>query len=278
MQYDPVLANCPICGSARTKFYHSDFRGNRISLCEDCTFQFMNPQYSDGYLAEFYAGYYADHPQIEREPISHAHDFYLRKIEKHANRKGRLLDYGCGVGRVLNTARQRGWTVVGYDVDCETTRKVEKAYGFEIKCGPFEDVDWRGQRFDVVYLHHVLEHVKNPVRTVSMLRDLLDERGLLFVGVPNMRSLSSTVKTILERKGIRRRRVGAHYATDHHLLYFSKPSLRGLLEKCGFTVVYTRHGYKAKNGDPRLKKMIMKHFTDHLYPNSQIVMLARRKD
>ncbi len=238
----------------------------------------MNPQYSDRYLAEFYAGYYSHHSEIEPEPISHAHDFYLQKIERHLSRKGRLLDYGCGVGRVMNTARHRGWTVTGYDVDCETTRKVEKAYGFEIKCGPFEDIDWGGQRFDLVYLHHVLEHVKNPVRTVGMLRGLLDEGGFLFVGVPNMRSLSSTVKTALERKGIRRHRIGAHYATDHHLLYFSKRSLRSLLEKCGFAVVYTRNGYKAENGDPYLKKVMMRYVTDHLYPNSQIVMLGRRTD
>ena len=237
----------------------------------------MNPQYSDRYLDEFYANYYSHHSQIEQEPIAHAHDFYLEKIEKHFNRKGKLLDYGCGVGRVMHTARQRGWTVVGYDVDCETTKKVEKVYNFEIKCGPFEDVDWGGHRFDVVYLHHVLEHVKNPVHTILALRDLLNEKGYLFVGVPNMRSLSSTAKTYLERKGIRRRRIGAHYATDHHLLYFSKQSLRSLLEKCGFAVVYTRNGYKAKNRDPHLKKIVMKYVTDHIYPNSQMVMLAQRK-
>ena len=278
MKYDSVLANCPICGSAETRFYHSDLRRNRISVCEECKFQFMNPQYSDRYLAEFYARYYSHHSQIEQEPISYAHDFYLKKIEKYLNQKGKLLDYGCGVGRVMNAARQRGWTVVGYDIDCETTKKVEKVYNFEIKCGPFEDVDWGGHRFDVVYLHHVLEHVKNPVRTIRTLRDLLNEKAYLFVGVPNMRSLSSTVKTYLERKGIRRRRIGAHYATDHHLLYFSKQSLRNLLEKCGFAVVYARNGYKAKNDDPYLKKIIMKYVTDHIYPNSQMIMLAQRKD
>ncbi len=278
MKYDPVLENCPICGSAQTRFYHSDLRQNRISICEACRFQFMNPQYSDQYLTEFYAGYYSHHSQIEREPTSHAHDFYLKKIETFLPQKGKLLDYGCGVGRVMNTARQRGWTVVGYDVDCETTKKVEKVYDVEIKCGSFEDLDWEGRRFDLIYLYHVLEHVKDPVHTIKTLRGLLNEKGHLFVGVPNMRSLSSTAKTYLERKRIRRRRIGAHYATDHHLLYFSKPSLSILLEKCGFSVVYTRNGYKAKNEDPNLKKIAMRYVTDHLYPNSQMVMLARRDD
>ena len=72
-----------------------------------------------------------------------------------------------------------------------------------------------------------------------------------------------------------KQKAGVEVAGHVHVYHLEvDASLRGLLEKCGFTVVYTRHGYKAKNGDPRLKKMIMKHFTDHLYPNSQIVMLA----
>ena len=52
-KYDDKYVDCPACHSKKINDYHSDFRGNSISICNNCNVQFMNPVYSDEYLDDF---------------------------------------------------------------------------------------------------------------------------------------------------------------------------------------------------------------------------------
>jgi len=42
-----------------------------------------------------------------------------------------------------------------------------------------------GKKFDVITLFHVLEHIKNPVKTLADLRTYLKADGTLIVEIPN---------------------------------------------------------------------------------------------
>ena len=55
--FDPPLEACPLCASKDIAEYDRDYRGARIARCGACGVRFMNPQYTDAYLAEYYATY-----------------------------------------------------------------------------------------------------------------------------------------------------------------------------------------------------------------------------
>jgi len=271
-KYDPVLTCCPICGSENIRLFLVDFRSNSIYRCEDCTFQFMNPQYSNQYLDEYYSSYT---PSDGTEGSHHVFSFYLDIIEKFSSGKRRALDFGCGDGQFVESCKQRKWNIYGYDVDCESTARVSARTGVPIACGDFDSIDWP-EKFDLITMNQVLEHVKDPKKQVSSLLQNLEVGGLLFIAVPNIRSLSSTIKTFLERRKWRKKRVGAHYASDHHLLYFSPKTLRVLLNNFDLEILYTRNGHKGLDKYSAVNRFIKKYFTEYLYRNSMYIVLARR--
>ncbi|MFN8634354.1 MAG: class I SAM-dependent methyltransferase [Chloroflexota bacterium] len=99
--------------------------------------------------------------------------------------KGRLLDIGCGNGVLLRSvsALAPGWTLAGADLDDRHRATVERIPGVErFYAGPAERIQ---DRFDLIAMQHVLEHVPEPVQLLRHLGSLLLPGGRLFVQVPN---------------------------------------------------------------------------------------------
>jgi SAM-dependent methyltransferase len=157
---------------------------------------------------------------------------------------GRLFSIGCGDGVELQVAKSRGWTVEAYDVNAVTTARIAKKVGATIHTGNLLALPLAGDAYDCVYLDQVLEHPKDPGDYLRLCHRLLKSDGVMYVGTPNIDSLSSTVKTALGKAGLKKRR-GRHYDSFHHLFYYSPSTLPGLLERVyGFRVLHVQ-------GDPK---------------------------
>jgi 2-polyprenyl-3-methyl-5-hydroxy-6-metoxy-1,4-benzoquinol methylase len=99
---------------------------------------------------------------------------------------GRLLDIGCGNGVLLRNVSSLAptWALAGADLDDRHRATVESIPGVErFYAGPAESIQ---DRFDVITLQHVLEHVPEPAGLLSHLGRLLSPGGLIFVQVPNI--------------------------------------------------------------------------------------------
>lgn len=236
--FDPPLGVCPLCACTDVRAFDYDYRGAYISRCQGCRVRFMNPQYTDPYLAAYYASYVPEGP---RTPEARA----FRLAQKTANIEmlerymapGRLFSVGSGDGLELTVAKSRGWTVEGYDVDEATTRRVALEVGARIYSGDLFTLPLASASYDCVYLDQVLEHPKQPARYLELARRLLKPNGLLYLGVPNIESLASRGKSVLGRLGLSRRR-GRFYDSFHHLFYYAPATLPRLLEtRFGFEVV-----------------------------------------
>lgn len=57
----------------------------------------------------------------------------------------------------------------------------------------FEDLNLNGKKFDTIVLAHILEHVDNPVETLKIAKNFLNDKGVLIVDVPNGNSLHRQV-------------------------------------------------------------------------------------
>jgi 2-polyprenyl-3-methyl-5-hydroxy-6-metoxy-1,4-benzoquinol methylase len=104
---------------------------------------------------------------------------------RHPGDGGRLLDVGCGNGRLLATMRWAGWTVEGVEPDARAAAAA-KAQGLTVHVGTLDDVDLPDAVFDAVTLDNVLEHLPTPVRTLERCRQLLRPEGLLWIVTPNL--------------------------------------------------------------------------------------------
>jgi 2-polyprenyl-3-methyl-5-hydroxy-6-metoxy-1,4-benzoquinol methylase len=99
--------------------------------------------------------------------------------------EGRMLDIGCGTGGLIRTfsALAPGWRLAGHDLDSRHRESVLRIRGVErYYTGPVADIR---DRFDLITMQHVLEHIPDPVDLLRHVRELLNPGGLLFVQVPN---------------------------------------------------------------------------------------------
>jgi len=181
-KYDDKYTECPACQSKDIKYYHADLNDNTIFKCQTCKVQFMNPVYSDEYLDEYYSAYTVldENKKTEMtERQAYVINDNFKAIEKTIKNTGEMLDFGIGNGTHSEIARNKGWHVRGYDVDCASTNLLMEKSGIEVKCGDFFDIDWGSKKFDLIYINQVMEHIKDPSRYLKFFHDNLNAKGNL---------------------------------------------------------------------------------------------------
>ena len=73
-RFDKPIDYCHICGSRRIFQYHKDHNARTIFKCKNCKIQFLNPQYSDEYLSDFYSKYSLEKVGIKRKKVGSYYD------------------------------------------------------------------------------------------------------------------------------------------------------------------------------------------------------------
>ena len=276
--HDPPLSECRLCRSNSFEELFEDFRGNRIQLCRGCGVQWMNPQYTDAHLEDFYSRYYAT-PQSDLLRTLRVRLFseYIAKMEGFGS-KGILLDIGCGEGHFLEAALARGWQVEGFDVDAPSVAQVSARLQVPLQSGDFSNLSFNSPQFDAIVMHQVLEHLKDPGEVLRRVKELLAPGGTFFVAVPNIRSFSASLKRLAERTGLRRRKLGSYYDTDHHLWYYTPKALQRVLAQYGFETVYTTGCQRIQPGEGRWKQWLRTQTWERLMLNSTFYVIARHAD
>ena len=103
---------------------------------------------------------------------------------------GRLLDVGAGHGLMLDEARRRGYETIGLEVSMAAAAFARDSLGLDVRETTIEALD-DAERFDVITLVDVLEHLPDPPATIARCRDLLGPGGLLCVVTPDPSSLTA---------------------------------------------------------------------------------------
>lgn len=142
-----------------------------------------------------------------------------------------LFDVGFGYAQALKFFRKKGVVVSGLEPSSEGYNYAISE-GLNVYWSAIEDFDCVGeQRFDVVTLVNVLEHLRQPAETLINIKNkLLRPGGILVVDVPNDFNDFQRI-------------ADSEYQLNQwwvcppiHLNYFSTDSLKQLFIKCGFTV------------------------------------------
>jgi 2-polyprenyl-3-methyl-5-hydroxy-6-metoxy-1,4-benzoquinol methylase len=152
-------------------------------------------------------------------PQNRARQQELLKALAGYTRGRRLLDVGCGDGQLLQTAKDEGWDAVGIDLS-ETAILLCERRGLAATKTDFFDVSLDDQRFDVIVMSELIEHVPSPQRFLKRAEGLLDADGVLYLTTPNFGSLA-------------RRMLGETWSVIHpeHIGYFERTTLRRMVSE-----------------------------------------------
>ena len=96
--------------------------------------------------------------------------------------KPKMLDYGSGFGRWARAGCQ-----VGFDVTAYEPSKERGAENSNPEFTIIHDLfDLRNQKFDIINLEQVLEHVPDPFEILSEIRSYCHTETILRISVPNI--------------------------------------------------------------------------------------------
>jgi 2-polyprenyl-3-methyl-5-hydroxy-6-metoxy-1,4-benzoquinol methylase len=106
---------------------------------------------------------------------------------------GRALDVGCGAGRLMIGLKRVGWRVEGIEWNPQAADLASRYTGCSVRVGDFRSLDVPANSYDLVVLHHVLEHLDSPSSALRRIAELLAPGGRAVLVYPNPRSLGATI-------------------------------------------------------------------------------------
>ena len=221
------LENCPICGKQEFKNFLvvTDNAVSKESFviveCENCSFKFTNPRPDEASIGAYYeSDEYISHSNIKTGIINRAYHMVrsittrqkVDLINRYTPAKGNLLDYGCGTGIFLTAAKNDGWEIRGVEPNPKARAIASEQTG-EIIAKSLDEIE--GEKFEVITLWHVLEHIHRLNQTLEQILSLLQEDGTLIIAVPNADS----------HDALQYRENWAAYDVPRHLYHFTQPTM-----------------------------------------------------
>jgi 2-polyprenyl-3-methyl-5-hydroxy-6-metoxy-1,4-benzoquinol methylase len=165
-----------------------------------------------------------------------------------AQRRGRLLDVGCGGGDALVMLRLFGWDVEGTDVD-EASVSLARSRGLTVHHGDLSTLTLGHQKYDVVTMSHSIEHVFDPLGFLRSAFALLKPGGTLVVITPNVNGL------LHERHGSN----WMNLDPPRHLILFTDSALNRLAREAGFTQTVVKTNVRSFSLIDYSSEQIAKH-------------------
>jgi 2-polyprenyl-3-methyl-5-hydroxy-6-metoxy-1,4-benzoquinol methylase len=290
------LEQCPICGKEAFKNFLvvNDNAVSKESFviveCENCSFKFTNPRPDAQSIGQYYESEdYISHSNTTNGIINRAYHVVrsittkqkVELINKYAPVKGSILDYGCGTGVFLSACKKDGWEIRGIEPNAKARKKATEQTG-EIIAETLEDIE--GEKYEVITLWHVLEHIHALNDTMEQLLEHLQEDGTLIIAVPN--ADSHDAQEYKEN--------WAAYDVPRHLYHFTQPTMKRFLKKhkmkleevlpMKFDAYYVSLlSEKQKQGKTKMLTSVMNGYRSNSYAEkngndySSLIFIAKRK-
>lgn len=122
---------------------------------------------------------------------SHYPPEILSKIEKYHPLSGRLLDIGCATGLLVQYAISKGLAAEGIDISSWAVQKANEKVRGQCKVLDFNKACASDfiNRYHIITLNSVLEHLEDPESSLNLLYDLCQPRGVVYIQTLNADSL-----------------------------------------------------------------------------------------
>ncbi len=231
---------CVICGIRDEEFLFNT--PESIVKCRRCGLLYVNPRLDAKSLAKVYSKDYfvsdADDPGVDykayanyisdEKVILRSMNRRMKKVEKYAPGKGRVLDVGCAAAFSLLAAQQRGWEAEGIEYS-DFCVDYARSRGFKVYQGGLDGFQAQPESFDAITMWDYLEHSCNPLEELKTCNRLLKDKGIVVLSIPNVDSWSYS---LLKEKWI-------GFKNIEHFYFYSRKTLAQIAEMAGFKLEHS---------------------------------------
>lgn len=222
---------CYICGSEDIEDTGYSLRDNnsiKVLRCKRCSLVFLSSFehidenfYKDG---KMHSGLFEHNRWLKASYDDDRRRFFmLKSIIKDK----KVLDFGCGAGGFLLMAKDFASEVVGIEQQ-DDIRTLLRENNIEI----FDNLDQLKDKYDVITMFHVLEHLPDPKSVIQELLKKLGNNGNLIIEVPNEDD------ALLSLYGCKKFANFTHWSC--HLYSFNSKTLKKLLGNLDVKINYIK--------------------------------------
>ncbi|WP_196895484.1 class I SAM-dependent methyltransferase [Aureivirga marina] len=228
-----IIDKSPITNSELVEFIKSkDYTVSKetfqIMIDEESELLITSPRPKEEFLGSYYESEeYISHTDSNTSFV----DKIYQRVKKHTLKKKlqllnsfqtetkKMLDVGAGTGEFLKVCQEGNWEVFGVEPnkgarDLANEKLEKKSVKRKIEA-------YKKEKFDVITMWHVLEHVPDLNYYIKQLKKMLKKDGVLIVAVPNYKSYDADYY----------KSFWAAYDVPRHLWHFSKKSISMLFVK-----------------------------------------------
>lgn len=239
---------CSICQGKKGEILHSQtfqlfencklLSSYDVVFCQNCGFVYADTSSSQ----QDYDDFYQNLSKYENDSTSSGAG--VTKLDKErlertatdiakivTNRSSIILDVGCVNGGLLTFLEKAGFSnLYGIDPSKNCVRRA-KEHGLKVFQGGLFS-DWgkfleKGEKFDLIILSHVLEHIKDVKIAIGNLVTHLNKKGMFYVEVPDAEEYQNHLITPF------------YYFDPEHINHFDQNSLENLGANNGLVTVKT---------------------------------------
>lgn len=175
-----------------------------IYECQGCHTSFCDPQEIDSEIykeiyqhRESIAGYNRYHAYFravkdESSPLEFLAEqedcywFIADYLDKNIDKqRAKLLEVGSGLGYLTYSLHKSGYNIQGVELSPVAVEDATKQFGKLYQCRNALTLADDGERFDVILLTEVIEHLTQPALFIQQLSRLLNPDGVILVTTPN---------------------------------------------------------------------------------------------
>ena len=221
------------CGHPQLEPYSADYRVCRACGTLVSTAPFLPGLYDQSYWKERQTDHHGlpDIRQRARMDLPERCAHWLARLLPLRPPPARVLDIGCAHGGYVALLGWAGYEAVGTEMSPAIARFAADTFGVKVHAGAIEAQAFGPGSFDVIVLNDVIEHLPDPVATLTHCAGLLAEGGLFVIQTPEYKEhlsyadLKSSNDLFLKHMDRN---------NEEHLYLFSRRSAGLLFSRLGF--------------------------------------------
>jgi glycosyltransferase involved in cell wall biosynthesis len=204
----------------------------------------------------------------KRSPLS-SH----KKVAGFVPEKGKVLDLG-GEGNYIEELKAKGCDVTAvniFDLEDSIRLKYDKYLKFDLESGDILTL-FPDDKFDVVILADVLEHIRGAEHLISRIKDLLTPNGFLVASTPNIAHIFIRLSLLLGKFSYGKRGI----LDESHIHFYTVKTFKRLFVRENYQIfkrTYTPIPFELFAGKGKFSRFLFRvleysyYFFVKLWPN-----------
>jgi 2-polyprenyl-3-methyl-5-hydroxy-6-metoxy-1,4-benzoquinol methylase len=119
----------------------------------------------------------------------------------------RVMDLGAGLGYFSVRFSELGARVLAVDVDQKALDYLSRQFGMEVRCMDVANDPMPDEKFDLIFIGEILEHIKEPFDLLQRAKCVLAPGGVILVTTPAMEGILTNTEG---------KRLGHHEGAEAH--------------------------------------------------------------